>query len=360
MKMKNYLVIMAGGVGSRFWPASREERPKQFLDILGIGTSLLRSTFERFLPVILPENIYVVTHIKYKNQILEQLPELGDDQIICEPSRNNTAPCVAYAALKIHNQDSDANVIVSPADHVILKESEFAKVIQRALTFTAENNAIVTLGITPSRPDTGYGYIEMKEQDDLQAIRKAVRFTEKPTLDVARSYVEQGCYVWNSGLFIFKTKTIISAFDHHAPEILELLGNDNVRYNTPEERANIDNYYPRTPKISIDYAIMEKADNIYTIPADIGWSDLGTWKSLFEECPKDSHNNVIQADQCLLDNTSNSLIIAPKDKLVVVSGLDDFLVIDQDDVLVIYPKDREQEIKSIRDLVKSNFGDKLL
>ncbi len=358
--MNNYLVIMAGGVGSRFWPASREDRPKQFLDILGNGKSLLRSTFERFLPVVLTENIYVVTHIKYKHQILQQVPELSDDQVICEPSRNNTAPCVAYAALKIHSLNPEANVIVSPADHVILKEAEFIKVINDALKFTAENKAIVTLGITPSRPDTGYGYIEMEKFENLETIRKAVRFTEKPKLEVAKEYVQKGSYVWNSGLFIFKTRTILSAFDQHAPEITDLLRDHNIGYNSATEKSNIDLYYPKTPKISIDYAIMEKAENIYTIPADIGWSDLGTWKSLFEECEKDQHNNVIQVDQYLIENTSNSLIRAPKGKLVVINGLDDFMIIDQDDVLVIYPKEKEQEIKSIREMIKSNFGDKLL
>ena len=358
--MSNYLVIMAGGVGSRFWPASRENNPKQFLDILGTGKSLIRLTFERFLPIIPAEHIYVVTHIKYKELVLEHLPELGPEQVLGEPSRNNTAPCVAYAAMKIHDRDRQANVVIAPADHIILKENEFRAIIRRALVFTDSHQAIVTLGIKPSRPDTGYGYIEMDTQDHDTGVYKAIRFTEKPQLDQAMEYLKSGNYAWNSGLFIFSTSTIQKAFAQLAAGIYELLGPENINYNSPEEKAQLEKFYPQTPKISIDYAIMEKAENIFTINADIGWSDLGTWKSLYEECDKDDQENVVQASRYILEQTSNSLIRASADKLLVIRGLDDYIVIDQPDVLVIYPKTKEQEIKKIRNQVESEFGDSMI
>ena len=358
--MSNYLVIMAGGVGSRFWPASRENKPKQFLDILGTGKSLIRMTFERFLPLIPVEQIYVVTHKKYNDLVLEHLPELKSNQVLGEPSRNNTAPCVAYAAMKIHAMDPKANVVISPADHVILKENKFIDIIQHGLNFTRDHTAIVTLGITPSRPDTGYGYIELQAEDQTSGLHKAIRFTEKPEMARAEQYIESGNYAWNSGLFIFKTSTIQQSFQQYAPRIYALLGPENIQYNTPEENPQLSTYYPQTPKISIDYAIMEKATNIFTIQADIGWSDLGTWKSLFEECDKDDQNNVIQASKHIVQHTSNSLINIHNEKLVIIGGLDDYLVIDQPDVLVIYPKAKEQEIKAIRNQVKSSFGESMV
>ena len=350
---------MAGGVGSRFWPASRESTPKQFHDILGIGKSLIQLTFERFASIIPEANIYVVTHEKYKNPVLEHLPALKEEQVICEPSRNNTAPCVAFAAIKIKNLNPEANIIVSPADHIILKEAEFHRVIKEALDFTSNQEAIVTLGLHPTRPDTGYGYIEMGAMVDGE-IRKAVRFTEKPKLEIAEKYLDDGNYAWNSGLFIFRATTIIDGFAEHAPEIVNLLGENNIRYNTDNELSDIKTYYPRTPSISIDYAIMEKAANIFTIPADIDWSDLGTWKSLFEECDKDEADNVIQVDKHIIKDTKNSLIRAPKNKTVVVRGLDDYLIIDETDVLLIYPKQLEQDIKQIRAEVQEKFGDSAL
>ena len=355
--MNNYLVIMAGGVGSRFWPASRESNPKQFLDILGTGKSLIRLTYERFSPIIPASNIFVITHDKYKTLILEHIPEIKEDQVICEPSRNNTAPCVAYAALKLLANNKEANIIVSPADHIILKEGEFHRIITESLRFTQHNDAIVTLGLKPTRPDTGYGYIETDEYDSHAEIKKAKRFTEKPKLELAKEYMGSGKYVWNSGLFIFKAETILKSFEEYSPEITNLLSNENIEYNTESEISNIRDFYPKTPSISIDYAIMEKAQNIYTYPAEIGWSDLGTWKSLFEECPKDSSENVVQADHAILKSVSNSLIRMPKNKIVIVKGLDDFMIIDEKDVLVIYPKSGEQEIKSIRKEVSDQFGE---
>ncbi len=357
--MNNYLVIMAGGVGSRFWPASRESTPKQFLDILGVGKSLIQLTFDRFVPIIPAENIFVVTHEKYKKAVLTHLPALNEDQVICEPSRNNTAPCVAYAAIKLNHQNPNANIIVSPADHIILKEQEFHRVIKEALAFTAGTESIVTLGLHPTRPDTGYGYIEMGEHVESE-IRKAIRFAEKPALDLAKKYLADGNFAWNSGLFIFRSSTIINEFKLHANEIISLLGDDKVRYNTDHELEDIQQNYPKTPSISIDYAIMEKASNIFTIPAQIGWSDLGTWKSLFEECDKDDMDNVVQADKVLLKDTKNCLVRAPKNKTVVIYGLEDYLIIDESDVLLIYPKSLEQNIKEVRSEVNDSFGNDTL
>lgn len=348
MKKKSniYVAIMAGGIGSRFWPASRVARPKQFLDILGVGKSLIRLTFERFLKLCPAENIFIVTNGLYKDLVKEHLPEISDNQILCEPSRNNTAPCVAYTSFKLHNLDPNANFVVAPSDHIILKEDEFINALNKALAFSEENDALLTLGIQPSRPDTGYGYINFAAKDE-EGIHKVIKFTEKPPLEKAKEYLESGRYLWNAGIFIWRTKSILNAFEQYANEIFKILKEGNSKYNTSEEQKFIDENYPKTPKISVDYAIMENAKNIYTIPADIGWSDLGTWGSLHAESEKDENGNVINGNQVLLEDTSNSLIRVPKNKMVVLRGLDDYIVIDEEDVLLVFPKSKEQEIKKI-------------
>ena len=350
-----YVAIMAGGVGSRFWPGSREARPKQFLDMLGVGKSLLRLTFERFLNLCPASNIFIVTNAAYKEQILEQLPEIDETQILCEPSRNNTAPCVAYTAFRLNAIDPEANMIVAPSDHVILKEDIFLNKIRTALSFASDNDALLTLGIEANRPDTGYGYIQYDKSGN-EEVFKVKRFTEKPALEQAKEYLSSGDYVWNAGIFIWSVKSILAAFNQYAKEIYSIFEKGQSEYNTPNEQAFIDEHYPTTPNISIDYAIMENAENIHTVPADFGWSDLGTWASLHNECPKDSEGNVVQADASLLLETTNSLIRVPKDKLVVVKGLDDYMVIDEGDVLLIYPKSLEQEIKQVRGTVDKQFG----
>ncbi len=356
----NYVLIMAGGVGSRFWPASRESRPKQFLDILGTGKSLLRSTFERFLPICPVENIFILTHEKYTDLVLEHLPEIDSNQIIREPSRNNTAPCIAYAAFKVHQLDQSANLIVSPADHLILQESKFHEVLQLGLSFTAENPSIVTLGITPHRPDTGYGYIQWNQKVEAQVF-PVIQFMEKPDLHTARKYLDSGDYVWNSGLFMFSTQTIVQSFRTLAPEIFNLLSPEKIRYHSAFEDEDVKRYYPQTPKISVDYAIMEKADNIYTIPADFGWSDLGTWKSLFEEGKKDQNKNSISvSSKAVLENSENNLIRIPEQKLAVIRGLQDYLIIDEGDVLLVYPKSQEQEIKKLTQEIRQKYGEEYL
>lgn len=352
-----YVAIMAGGIGSRFWPASREHRPKQFLDILGVGKSLIQLTADRFLQLCPKENIFIVTNAIYKDLVMEHLPFLTENQILCEPSRNNTAPCVAYTAFKLHQINPDANFIVAPSDHIILKEDKFIETVKQGLEFTATNRALLTLGIAPTRPDTGYGYIKY-DQNGNNGIHKVEQFTEKPDLDTAKKFVTSGNYVWNAGIFIWNAKSIIEAFDKYAHEIYEILNDDSV-YNTDKEQAFIDDKYPTTPKISIDYAIMEKADNVYTIPSEFGWSDLGTWGSLHAESNHDDNKNAINGTTVLAE-TENCLIRLPKNKLAVIKGLKDFIIVDEGDVLLIYPKDKEQEIKEITASIRANNGNEFL
>lgn len=351
----NYIAIMAGGVGSRFWPASREDKPKQFLDITGTGQSLLQMTVERFKKIVPIENIFIVTNKKYKELVKEQLPELSDNQIIGEPSRNNTAPCVAYTALKLASLDPNANMVVAPSDHLILKEEAFLAQIKKALDFASENDALLTLGIEPSRPDTGYGYIHFEEGQN--GVNPVKAFKEKPDLAKAKEYVASGNYLWNAGIFIWSVKSVLKAFENHANEIYKILSEDNSAYNTDSEQAYIDRVYPTTPSISIDYAIMEKADNVFTLPSDIGWSDLGTWGSLHAESKKDADNNVILAEKVILAEAKNNMIRLPKGKLAVIKGLEDYIIIDEGDVLLIYPKSEEQEIKQVRKEIENKIGD---
>jgi len=358
MSTHTYVAIMAGGVGSRFWPGSREARPKQFLDMLGTGKSLLRLTFERFLPVCPAENIFVVTNAAYKELVKEQIPELTDNQVVCEPSRNNTAPCVAYTAFKLAALNPDACLVITPADHIVLKEQVFLEKIGHAIDFAREQDALVTLGVQPSRPDTGYGYIQFGEAAD-DAVRKVVRFTEKPSLEIAQQFVDSGEYLWNAGIFVWRLHTVLSAYQTHSPDIYDIFHKGLNMYNTEEEQAFIDEFYPTTPNISVDFAIMEKATNVFTVPAEFGWSDLGTWASLYAECPKDEHDNVLQGNIIALD-THKSLIRAPQGKLLVVKDVQDYIIVDTNDVLLIYPKSKEQEIKQVTALVKSKTGEQYL
>lgn len=348
MQQNTYVAIMAGGVGSRFWPASREQRPKQFLDILGVGKSLIQLTYERFLKLCPKENIFIVTNGLYRALVKEHLPDLTDNQILCEPSRNNTAPCVAYTAFKLQSLNPDANFIMAPSDHIILKEAVFIEKLQKALKFTAANNALVTLGISPTRPDTGYGYIKfLEDQEPVSEVFKVEEFKEKPDSATAQSYVDSGNYLWNAGIFVWKASSVLKAFEQYANEIHSILGKGADHYNTDQEQAFIDEHYPTTPKISVDYAIMENAQNIYTIPSDIGWSDLGTWGSLYAERNEQEGENVVDCHAIVTKDVSNSLIRLPKNKLAVIKGLNDYIIVDEGDVLLIYPKKDEQEIKKV-------------
>ncbi len=380
MNDHTYVAIMAGGVGSRFWPASREERPKQFLDILGVGKSLLRLTFERFLRLTPAGRIFIVTNARYAAQVREQLPELSDAQILCEPSRNNTGPCVAYTAFKLQALDPAANLVVAPSDHLILQEDVFLQRLHEALAFTAANDALVTLGIEPTRPDTGYGYIKYSWQSAVGSWQSAVgsrqsavdsshpggsvhrveRFTEKPPLEQAKAFVASGDYLWNAGIFVWRTEAVLEAFRTHARKVYDILAAGEEQYNTPGEQAFIDAAYPTTPSISVDYAIMERADNVYTIPSSFGWSDLGTWASLHAVAEKDEAGNARLGGDALLDRVDNSLIRLPKEKLLVAKDLDGYIIVDEGDVLLIWPKKREQEIKAVTGKVREQWGERHL
>lgn len=337
---------MAGGIGSRFWPASREARPKQFLDILGVGKSLLRLTFERFLKLCPANHIFIVTNAAYKDLVKQHLPELTDNQILCEPSRNNTGPCVAYTAFKLQALDPAANIVIAPSDHVILKEDVFIEKLQTALSFTAGHDALLTLGIRPTRPDTGYGYVHFEKQEN-EGVHKVHKFTEKPDLETAQSFAASGEYLWNAGIFIWTAKSILKAFEKHANGIYQILQPGSALFNTAKEQDFINRHYPQTPNISVDFAILERSENVFTIPAGIGWSDLGTWASLHAGSPKDAAGNVVQGERVMAIGVKDSLLRLPAGKLAVIKGLDGYIVVDEEDVLLIYPKDQEQEIKAV-------------
>lgn len=361
MDKNNYVVIMAGGVGERFWPMSRESRPKQFIDILGTGKSLIRQTYERFLGVCHPENIYVVTNKKYKQPVLEQIPELGDRGVICEPARKNTAPCIAYACYKIYDLNPNANVVVAPSDHIILKENVFHDIINAAFVACTKGHRLFTLGIMPSRPDTGYGYIQFDEDTsfpDDDRLKKVKTFTEKPDHKLALSFLESGDFLWNAGIFAWSCEAIISAFEQYQPEISFIFREAIGKYNTPEEQSYMDVAYTACKSISIDYAIMEKADNVYVFVSDLGWSDLGTWGSLFDARPKDENNNAVVGKHAMLYDSKNCIINVPDDKLVVIQGLDDYIVSEADNALLICKKSQEQQIRKFVNDVKLQKGER--
>jgi mannose-1-phosphate guanylyltransferase len=355
----NYVLIMAGGVGSRFWPKSRNHFPKQFIDILGIGKSLLQLTYERFEKICPKENIYILSNQQYLGLIQEQLNGIAVNNVLLEPSRNNTAPCIAYASYKILKQNPNANIVVAPSDHLIVKETEFLDKITQALAYTATNDALVTLGISPTRPDTGYGYINFKKEG-IDGVHKVACFLEKSILEKAQEYLASGDYLWNAGIFIWRAQSIQNAFEKYALEIHELFKQGNKEYNTSEEVNFITENYPKSPNISIDYAILEKADNVYTIPADIGWSDLGTWASLYEVAEKDNENNALSVDHLYVEDTQNCIIHLPKGKAAVIKGLEDFIVVDDGKVLLIFPKGSEQEIKPLAAKMAASYGDEYL
>lgn len=361
MANSTYVAIMAGGIGSRFWPASRVEKPKQFHDILGVGKSLLRLTFERFAELVPAEHIFVITNEIYRDLVNAHLPELSDEQILGEPSRNNTAPSVAWMAFRLKAMDPNANFVIAPSDHVILKEKEFLVNIRRALDFTAENEALCTLGIQPTRPDTGYGYIHYDKKEVAEGgIHKVLKFVEKPDLATARSYLESGNYLWNAGIFIWRAETILTEFSKQALGVYEVLAKGEGLYGTQAEKQFISENYPKTQNISVDFAILEKAGNVYTIPSDIGWSDLGTWSSLYEESEKTEAGNVVQGKNVIALDVQNCLVRVSDNKLAVIKGLENFIVVDEGDVLLIWPKWNEQEIKAITHKIKGDFGETFL
>lgn len=344
MKSNNYVVIMAGGVGTRFWPYSRVTNPKQFQDMMGIGKSLIQLTIERFKDICPDENIFVVTNTDYADLVKTQLPQLSDEQILLEPMMRNTAPCVAYASYKIQQKNPNANIIVAPADQVIHKLDAFTDALLTALDATAKKEVLLTLGIQPSRPDTGYGYIQMMDADATTRVKKVKTFTEKPNLELALEFLDSGDYLWNAGIFIFSAATIVNAFHQYMPELHGIFKEIQSEFYTSREAEAIKRTYSQCHTISIDYGIMEKADNVYVVPCDLGWSDLGTWKSLYEQLPKNKEGNVLNGN-IMAYETTNSIIKTPEEQLVVVQGLDNYIVAKYKNVLLICQKDQEQRIK---------------
>ncbi|MDN5201021.1 sugar phosphate nucleotidyltransferase [Fulvivirgaceae bacterium BMA10] len=355
----NYLVIMAGGVGSRFWPFSRTGHPKQFHDLLGNGKSLMQQTYERFKDLCSEQNIMVVTNAFYHDQVKEQLPFLSDDQILCEPCMRNTAPCIAYAAHKIHKRNKQANLIITPADHAVTNEEKFRKTIEEGIKAVGSREILLTLGIQPSEPNTGYGYIQFDEGNDGNAIKDVKRFVEKPSLEKARDYLKSGDFVWNAGIFISNVETLLKSYEEHLPEVHNQFNAIRSLFYTLEERPIIDEIYTDLPEISIDHGIMEKADNVCTLPCEFGWSDLGTWKSLHQILPKDTRQNVIEGN-VLAYNTNNSIIKTSESLLVVTQGLDGYIVAEKDNVLMICKKEDEQEVKEIVAKVRSSKGNEFV
>ena len=346
---------MAGGVGRRFWPMSRQATPKQFLDILGTGRSFIRHTYERFAKIIPNENFIVVTNRRYKQQVLEHIPEISEEQILCEPIGRNTAPCIAYAAYTLRRKNPDATMIVTPSDHLILNEEEFRRIVANCVDFVADHNALMTIGIEPSRPETGYGYIQRSGDEDISKVKC---FTEKPNVEMAQAFLECGEFLWNSGIFIWKVKDIISAIEKHLPEHHSLFDAIADDYATEREAAAIERVFSECRPISIDYGVMEVADNVFVRCGDFGWSDVGTWGSLYQLSRKDKYANVKPNEGCYTYNTRSSIVSLPKGKVAVINGLRDYIVVDTDDVLLICPRAEEQNIKKYIDEVKFNTGDK--
>lgn len=354
----NYCVIMAGGIGSRFWPFSTNDKPKQFLDFMGTGRSLLRMTFERMNGIIPVENILVVTNAAYKGTILEQLPELNPEQVLSEPMRRNTAPCIAYAVYKIREKNPKANVLVVPSDHMITNEQEYRRIVTEGLRFVSLNDALLTLGMKPSRPETGYGYIQIGKGGG--ELRKVKTFTEKPNIEMARVFIESGEFYWNSGMFMWRVDIIISQIEQLLPEIAEKFETIREHYDTDREQEFVDKVYPLCPNISIDYGIMEKAPNVYVMLADFGWSDLGTWNSLHELSSKDENQNVTAKCRAMFYDAHNNVVAMDDGGLAVIDGLDGYLVAKANDVLLICRKDDEAKMRRYVQDVQEKFGDKYI
>ena len=347
MNKNNYAVIMAGGIGSRFWPMSKASLPKQFLDILGTGETLIQQTFRRLQKICPAENILIVTNKNYKNLCLEQLADVVEKNILCEPAMRNTAPCVAYAAFKIQSENPDANMVIAASDHIITKEDEFVRVMNDCLEISATNDVLLTIGITPSRPDTGYGYIQFTDQGlaKNKKVRKVKTFTEKPNQELALNFIDSGDFLWNSGMFVWSAKSITLAYRKYLHDMYSVFEEGKSFYNTEEEEEYIDRVFPGCKNISIDYGVMEKSDKVYVYPADFGWSDLGTWGSLYTHLELDEHQNAIQGNKVMLYNSSNNIVNVPKDKLVVLQGLSGYIVVESEGTLLVCKKEDEQQIK---------------
>lgn len=354
-----YCVIMCGGIGSRFWPYSRTDLPKQFIDFLGTGRSLLQMSYDRIISIVPKENIIVVTNAQYASLVKEQLPELAERHILCEPARRNTAPCIAWAAYHIRAIDPEASIIVSPSDHLITREKLFEESILKGFEFVEQSNALLTLGITPTRPETGYGYIQVGKEVSA-GINKVKTFTEKPDRSLAQIFLESGEFFWNSGIFLWRASSIIEAFGKYTPELAQTFERGVEYFNTPREMEYIDANFPGCVSISIDYAVMEKSDNVYVECVSFGWNDLGTWSALYDNSPKNRDGNVTQNCNIMAYNCSGNIFAVKGQKLIVADSLTDYIIADAGDVLLICPKDKEQSIKEKVTDVKARFGDKFL
>lgn len=360
MNSNQYVAIMAGGIGSRFWPMSRHKLPKQFLDILNTGSTLLQNTYQRFAAIVPPENIFVITFAEYAPLVQQQLPMLPESNILKEPSRKSTAPCVAYIALKLLQRHPNASFVVSPSDHLVLDQEGFGELIKQGLSFAEHNDALVTLGITPTYPNTGYGYIQYEQEPVEANVYRVKTFTEKPNLELAKTFIASGDFLWNAGIFVWKASTVLHAIECYMPEMFEVFSGEKENFDTPQELDALGRIYPQCVNISIDYGIMEKASNVHIIPATIGWSDLGTWNSAYENMDKDYLGNAVHGKNVMVIDATRNMVHVPNQKLVVLQGVDDCVIVDTNDVLLICKKDKEQEIKDYMAEVKRNKGDKFM
>jgi mannose-1-phosphate guanylyltransferase len=359
--MKNhYALIMAGGIGSRFWPISRSAHPKQFIDILGSGKTLIQQTFERFLKIVPKENIFILTNESYIQLVKEQLPDLDDTQILAEPIMRNTAPCIAYGSHKILKLNPEASIVVAPSDHLILNSEEFTRCIKKSLETASKHDCLISLGIKPSRPDTGYGYIQYntkKIDDDFFMVKT---FTEKPNKELAKTFVQSGEFLWNAGIFVWSVQSILNSFKNHLPEMNDIFKEGEAVYNTKDEQEFVHTAFSQCTNISIDYGIMEKADNVYVIPSSFGWSDLGTWNSAYENMEKDYLGNAVSGENVMVIDATRCMVHGKDDKLYLLQGMDDYILVDTEDVLLICKKEKEQEIKEYVAEVRRNKGDRYL
>ncbi len=353
-----YAVIMAGGVGSRFWPMSTKENPKQFHDMLGVGQSLIQRTFERINGLVPSKNILIATNARYQKLVLKQLPKATRNSLLLEPSMRNTAPCILYAALKIHQQNPDAVILVAPSDHWIDDETEFLQNIKTSFNACSKDNILMTLGIQPDAPNTGYGYIQFS--NDSTEIKKVKSFREKPNLETAKKFLASGDYLWNAGIFVWSAKSILNAFKAFLPEMIDILDDGKNVYNSDFEDDFIKNNYGKCENISIDFGIMEQAKNVHVLPVDFGWNDLGTWGSLYNKLEKDENKNAVVGPQAIFRDAKGNMIRTQSGKKVVVQGLHNFIVVEKEDVLLICPKEDEQDIKQIVTNVKDSFGDEFV
>jgi len=360
MNINYYAILMAGGVGSRFWPVSKKKLPKQFHDILGTGETLIQTTFKRLAKLIPEENILILTNAMYNDLVKEQLPSVTDNQIVLEPAMRNTAPCILLSALKIQKQNEDALMVVAPSDHWIEDEDAFAKDLQRSFdACEAQDDLLMTLGIQPTFPHTGYGYIQFEENNSTP-INKVINFQEKPDYQTAKNYLSAGNYLWNAGIFIWSAKAITAEFEKHEPAMFAIFSEGEAYYNTTQEQRFISENYEDAENISIDYAIMEKAKNVAVIPASFDWNDLGSWGALHDELDRDEHDNVIINAKSLIDNASNNIVRTLGDKLVVLKDIHNYIIVEDEEVLLIYPRGDEQGIKKVRNLAKEKFGEDLI